>query len=124
MTDRFALDPSRRDDGRTEYQTPLDVYGHDIDPTMLQRRTENRVYEDTPATWFAPAAATFPTKLDDTWATHDEHSPPVDCLLTCTDNAGKRWLVLEGHYQWSQPQNPEDAAAHMPHHNTWMQVRS
>jgi hypothetical protein len=80
MTDRFALDPSRRDDGRTEYQTPLDVYGHDIDPTMLQRRTENRVYVDTPLTWFAPVTAPFPDELDDTWATHDEHSPPVDSL--------------------------------------------
>ncbi|WP_322750801.1 MULTISPECIES: hypothetical protein [unclassified Frankia] len=124
MTDRFALNPSRRDDGRTEYQTPLDVYGHDIDPTMLQRRTENRVYEDTPPTWFAPAAATFPDELDDTWATHDEHSPPVDRLLACTDEAGKRWLVLEGHYQWSQPQHPEEAAADAPHHATWMQIRA
>jgi hypothetical protein len=124
MTDRFALDPSRRDDGRTEYQTPLDAYGHDIDPTMLQRRTENRVYGDTPPTWFALAAATFPDELDNAWATHDEHSPPVDRLLACTDTAGTQWLVLEGHYQWSQPQNPDEAAADAPHHTTWMQVRS
>ena len=70
------------------------------------------------------AAASFPDQLDDTWATHDEHSPPVDRLLACTDGAGKRWLVLEGHYKWSQRQNPEEAAAGAPHHTTWMQVRS
>jgi len=124
MTDRYDLDPSRRDDRRTRNETPLDVYGHDIDPTMLQRRTENRVYADTPATWYAPAAVTFPDHLDPDWAINDEHSPPVDRLLVCTSEAGATWLVLEGHYQWSQPQNPEDAAARTPHHTVWAQVRS
>lgn len=124
MTDRFALDPDRRDDGRTTYETPLDVHGHDIDPTVLLRRTENRVYADTPATWFAPATATFPGGPDSAWATHDEHSPPVGELLTCTDYAGVPWVVLEGHYQWSQRQNPEDEAAGVPQHRTWLQIRS
>ncbi|AIG74334.1 Hypothetical protein AJAP_07085 [Amycolatopsis japonica] len=124
MTDRFALDPAYRDDSRTDYQTPLDVYGHDIDPTTLLRRIENRVYADTPRTWFAPAAATFPVVLDPTWATHDRHAPPIDRLLACTNTAGDRWLVLEGHYQWSQPQTPDEAAAGIPHHKTWAQIRS
>ncbi|MBQ1051837.1 hypothetical protein KBX50_25665 [Micromonospora sp. C51] len=124
MTDRYDLDPKRRDDGRTCYETPLDVYGHDLDPTMLQRRTENRVYADTPATWYAPAEVTFPNHLDPTWLTTDEHSPPVDRLLVCTNEAGVTWLVLEGHYQWSQPQNPDDDAAGIPHHTIWAQIRS
>ncbi|MBB4910689.1 NACHT domain-containing protein [Actinophytocola algeriensis] len=124
VTDRFALDPTYRDDNRTDYQTPLDVYGHDIDPTTLLRRTENRVYADTPPTWFAPAAATFPVVLDPMWATHDEHAPPVEHLLACTNATGERWLVLEGHYQWSQPQTPDEAAAEVPHHRTWTQIRS
>ncbi|GGN98050.1 hypothetical protein GCM10010112_90830 [Actinoplanes lobatus] len=96
----------------------------DIDPTLLLRRTENRVYSDTPTTWYAPAAATFPHGIDETWPIHDEHSPPADALINCTDPDGKRWLVLEGHYQWSQPQYPEDAAADHPHHVTWAQIRS
>ncbi|TYB47799.1 NACHT domain-containing protein [Actinomadura chibensis] len=124
MTDRYELDPHRRDDQRTQYDTPLDVYGHDIDPTMLQRRTENRIYDDTPATWYAPVEARFPHHLDPDWATNDEHSPPVDRLLACTDEAGDKWLVLEGHFQWSQPQRPDDAAAEIPHHTVWVQIRS
>lgn len=124
MTDRYDLDPSHRDDERTRYETPLDVYGHDIDPTTLQRRTENRVYADTPATWYARVDITFPDHLDSDWATNDEHSPPIDRLLTCEDEAGVTWLVLEGHFQWSQPQNPEDAATDTPHHTIWAQIRS
>ncbi|MEU4218257.1 hypothetical protein [Actinoplanes sp. NPDC026623] len=124
MTDRFPIDPRYRDEQRTTYETPLDIRGHDIDPTVLLRRDENRVYADTPTTWFAPAAATFPHGLDDTWATHDQHSPPVDHLITCTDAAGERWLVLEGDYKWSQPQYPEEAAADAPRHVTWAQIRS
>ncbi|SFJ52788.1 hypothetical protein SAMN05216275_109279 [Streptosporangium canum] len=124
MTDRYELNPSRRDDQRSRYETPLDIYGHDIDPTMLQRRTENRVYADTPATWYAPVNATFPDHLDPEWASNDEHSPPVDRLLISTNAAGITWQVLEGHYQWSQPQNPDDAAAGTPHHTIWAQIRS
>lgn len=124
MTDRLELDPSHRDDRRTRYETPLDVYGHDIDPTMLQRRTENRVYADTPATWYAPVDLTFPNHLDLDWATNDEHSPPVDRLLVCADERGATWLVLEGEYHWSQPQHPDDAAAGTPHHTVWAQIRS
>jgi hypothetical protein len=124
MADRFELDPSLRDDQRTRYQTPLDVYGHDIDPTMLLRRTENRVYEDTPATWYTPVDVSFPDHIDPDWATNDEYSPQADRLLVSTDESGLTWLVLEGHYQWSQPQNPEDAATRAPHHTVWLQVRS
>ncbi|MBB5874642.1 hypothetical protein F4553_008076 [Allocatelliglobosispora scoriae] len=124
MTDRFGLDPGNRDDHRTAYDTPLDVYGHDIDPTMLLQRSENRVYADTPSTWFAPAKATFPVHLDAAWPTHDDHSPPVDQLLASTDDSGQKWLVLEGHYQWSQVQLPEDEAVRSPHHVTWAQIRS
>ncbi|GAA1563690.1 hypothetical protein GCM10009827_101620 [Dactylosporangium maewongense] len=123
-TDRYELDPRRRDDRRTRYETPLDGRGHDIDPTMLQRRTENRVYADTPATWYAPVDVTFPDHLDPDWAINDEHIPPVDRLLVCTDEVGTTWLVLEGDYLWSQPQHPEDAAAGTPHHTMWAQVRS
>jgi hypothetical protein len=124
MTDRYELDPKHRDDQHTQYETPLDVYGHDIDPTVLQRRTENRVYADTPVTWYAPVGAKFPDLLDPNWATNDEHSPPVDRLLICTDDAGARWMLLEGHYQWSQPRYPETAAARTPHHTVWAQIRS
>jgi len=124
MTDRYELNPSRRDDRRTRYETPLDVRGHDIDPTMLQRRTENRVYADTPTTWYAPVDVSFPSHLDPSWATTDEHTPPVDRLLVSTDGTGAPWLVLEGEYLWSQPQNPDDAAVGIPHHTMWAQIRS
>jgi hypothetical protein len=124
MTDRYELKPGRREDGRRRYETPLDVRGHDIDPTMLLRRTENRVYADSPVTWYAPAAVTFPSHLDPDWATNDEHSPPVDRLLVCADAAGATWLVLEGDYKWSQRQHPDDAAAGTPHHSVWVQIRS
>jgi hypothetical protein len=124
MADRFALDPRHRGDRRSRYETPLDVRSHDIDPTMLLRRTENRVYDDTPATWYAPADVAFPDHLDSDWAVDDEHAPPVDRLIACTDDTGTTWLVLEGHYQWSQRQNPDDAAAGAPRHTAWAQIRS
>jgi hypothetical protein len=58
----------------------------------------------------APSTATF-------------RAPPHRTVRSTSD-AGARWLVLEGHYQWSQPQNPEDAAAETPHHTVWAQIRS
>jgi hypothetical protein len=124
MTDRYELNPSRRDDRRTQYESPLDVRSHDIDPTTLQRRTENRVYADTPTTWYAPVVVSFPDHLDPNWVTNDDHIPPVDQLLVCADETGATWLVLEGDYLWSQAQNPDDAAAGIPHHTMWAQIHS
>jgi hypothetical protein len=40
------------------------------------------------------------------------------------DAAGQEWAVLEGHYQWSQKQAPEDEATREPHHLIWTQIRS
>lgn len=124
MTDRYDLNPNYRDDDRSEYQGPLDVYGHDIDPTMILQRAESRVYEDTPRTWFAPIDVTFPAHLDVNWANNDEHSPQVNLLLAPADASGQVWLVLEGSYQWSQAQHPEDAVVRQPQHRTWAQIRS
>ena len=124
ITDRYPIMPDRRDDGRATYETPLDVRGHDIDPTMLLRRTENRVYADTPTTWYAPAEVMFPTCLDPNWTISNEHSPPVDRLLACRDEAGETWLALEGEYKWSQPQHPDAAAVGAPLHTIWAEIRS
>ncbi|WP_163511179.1 NACHT domain-containing protein [Fodinicola acaciae] len=124
LTDHYQLSTKPWGQDRTQYQTPLDVHGHDIDPTLLLRRTENRVYDDTPSTWFAPMQATFPQSLDAAWATNDAYAPRVDQLLFATDQDGSQWLPLEGHYQWSQPQHPEDAATGTPHHQAWAQIRS
>ncbi|GIF99000.1 NACHT domain-containing protein [Catellatospora citrea] len=124
MTDRYPLNPNNRGDGRVQYRDPSDLRGYDIDPTVTLRRAENRTYADTPATWYAPADVEFPVHLDPDWAVNDQHTPRVDRLISCTDAAGQTWLVLEGHYQWSQAQNPEDAAAELPRHTVWAQIRS
>jgi hypothetical protein len=99
IADRYQFKPNHHDDRRTAYETPLDVRGHDIDPTMLLRRTENRVYADTPTTWYAPAEVTFPIHVDPDWAINDEYSPQADRLLACKDEEGAIWLVLEGDYK-------------------------
>ncbi|MEV0406639.1 hypothetical protein [Actinoallomurus sp. NPDC050550] len=124
IADHHRLRPDFHGGGRTQYDTPLDAYGHDIDPTVLLRRTENRTYEDTSRTWFAPIDVAFPVHLDGEWPNNDSNVPQVDRLLVGRHHTGSAWLVLDGHYQWSQPQPPEDAATREPHHQIWTQIRS
>jgi hypothetical protein len=124
MTDRYRVRPRYTDDDTRGYDGPLDIYGHDIDPTMLLRRTVSRVYATSPMAWFSPIAGTFPAHVASDWTADDEHVPQVDKLLVTADDSGTRWAVLEGEYVWLQPQLPEDIAGEKPRHQTCVQIRS
>lgn len=87
----------------TEYVGPWQLYRREIDPSLLLRGTSPRDRGANTAWWMK---ATYSERvLDDkdsvkAWLGSLSGLPDPRQLLIVTDQAGKRWINLEAHFEW------------------------
>jgi hypothetical protein len=124
LADRNQVGGRYTDDPLRPYNNPSDIGARDIDPTVTLRESRHAGWADSPVTWFSPVQAEFvPAPFDD-WIEAVADLPDPMALIGPADDHGDRWLTMEGHYQWSEKQEPDEEALERPYRRVWYQVRS
>jgi hypothetical protein len=124
LADHHPVGARWRDDSSRAYNDPTDLVYRDIDPTLTARESLHSGWNDTPRTWFAPTPATFSGSFDGVRVADVDGVPDPLELIAVEDDVPTRWVVLQGHPRWSEPQLPEVAALRQPHRRVTMNISS
>jgi hypothetical protein len=78
--------------------------------------------------WWAPVSVAqteqYAPGAREQWVKDQADLPAPAALIDFTDPAGRRWLTLEGHYQWQEPTPPEVDRYDVDRCTLWYQIRS
>jgi len=124
LSDNFQC-ASESYDGIGQYEGPWQVrYGRNIDPSLLIRRKAKAEGE---ACWWAPAICeSWGEELDEpAWLRLDSDLPKIDeTFLMVREPGQSEWIVLEGHYKWTQPTAPGREYLELPQRQIGYNVTS
>jgi len=115
VADNFHMTGEWSEEDRS-YQGPWQFYGRDIDPTLpppsRYRDDEDDAVRvgptfesDAPGVWWDPGGPRYlasdpPPPTD--WASQTDDLPSFDALVRRTDPDGRRWIVLQGYFNWDE----------------------
>lgn len=124
LTDHYQVGGRFADGPARDYEDPSDLGMRDIDLTMTVPARRHSHWADSPRTWFTPTTAQFPAVEVGEWLRDTTDLPNPRQLIEVTDQDTTAWLALEGNYEWSEEQPPDEKALERPYRRVWYQLRS
>ena len=129
VSDNFEFIKDGFGDDASQYKGAWQVYGRDIDPSLLLRNLpDDSQASNSTTAWWNPIQYSFSeTELEGqrAWITDTEDCPdPLDFLEVVRPTDGSTWLTLEGNYNWREQGPIEEDDYEGSRRNTWLQIRS
>lgn len=124
LADRNRVGGRYTDDPLRPYDDPSDIGARDIDPTVTVRESRHAGWSDSPVVWFSPVATDFGPMAVEDWIADVSGLPDPLLLIATDDPQGVRWLTMEGDYEWSEHQEPDEKALNRPYRRVSFHVRS
>lgn len=129
VSDNFEFIKDGFGDDASQYEGAWQVYGRDIDPSLLLRSLpDDSQASNSTTTWWNPIQYSFSeTELEGqrAWITDTEDCPdPLKLLEVVRPTDGSTWLTLEGNYNWREQGPIEEDDYEGSRRNTWLQIRS
>lgn len=91
------------------YEGPWQLGLRNIDPSSLARRTYADGSENTTTTWRSPVRYEFPiAESCEPWLKVDSDLPSIEPFLLVTAPDSKKWLSLQTHLEWREPNAPDE----------------
>jgi len=94
-----------RFNGGSKYEGPWQLWGRDIDPSVVLPHTGYRPYDEIHSWWFPVRYESWNLHKEDIdWLKADADLPNLESLLDVSNpNDGLKWLLLDGFFKWEQP---------------------
>lgn len=128
IADHCLLEPDWGDATPRAYEGAWQLSIRNIDPSLLLSSTKAVHWETTPECWWAPVSARIQEdctpEAREQWLRSETDLPPPTKLIDLTDPEGKRWLTLEGYYEWQEQTPPEVDRYDVDRCCLWYQVKS
>jgi len=128
IADHCPLEPDWGSDMPRPYQGAWQLWLRDIDPSLLLRSSHAVFWDTTPQCWWAPVRPLMPRPATpdarDRWTENQDDLPLPANLIDLTDPEGKRWLTIEGYYEWYEELPPELDRHEVDRCSLWYQIRS
>jgi len=94
-----------RFNGGNKYEGPWQLWGRDIDPSVVLPNTGYHPYDETHSWWFHVGYEEWDQHKEDIdWLQAYNDLPNLESILDVSDpGGGSKWLLLEGFFKWGQP---------------------
>lgn len=93
-----------RFNGGNKYEGPWQLWGRDIDPSVVLPNTGYRPYDETHSWWFHLQYEAWDRNKDIEWLQAYDDLPNLELLLDVSNPGdGSKWLLLDGFFKWEQP---------------------
>lgn len=118
FTDRY----SKQGD---QYKGSWQISARNIDPSWLLSATKRERYKHGNSWWCPVGYDNWqPSKPYKDWIGQTNDLPSIEELIAVEDGNAANWLVLEGHYDFSQPLPPESDRNDSSGRMIWYQIKS
>lgn len=129
VSDNFEFIKDGFGNDSSQYQGAWQVYGRDIDPSLLLRSLpDDSQASNSTTVWWNPIQCGFSeTELERqrAWITEKDDCPePLELLEIVRPTDGSTWLTLEGNYNWREQGPIEEDSYEGSRRNMWIQIRS
>jgi len=108
LADNFEFADRWGSEKRT-YEGPWQLSLRNIDPSSLARTTYADGSENSTTAWWSPNRYEFPEDLNgDEWIRATNDLPPIESLLLVQSEDSRKWLSLQSHIGWQEPDEPDE----------------